>query len=114
MSVVATDRTAAAARVAAMAQGGKCAGAAAGGGATEGASSGEVAHAAGARPIAADRKTASPLSLASVRRGRGVRHAARRRCGGAGGWFIGMALFGCGAEVLGRSVPLSAPAGQRR
>jgi acetyl esterase/lipase len=30
------------------------------------------------------------------------------------GWFIGVALFGCGAEVLGRSVPLSAPAGQRR
>jgi hypothetical protein len=73
MRVVATDRAIVAARIAAMAHGGKCAGTATGGGsggtgAKEGSGGAGVAHAAGARPIAAVRKTASPPSPASVRR----------------------------------------------
>src|SRR4029077_1244778 len=92
MRVVAADRMIVAARNTAMAHGGKCAGTAAGGrgggtGASEGAGGRGVASAAGARPIAATRRTASPLSLASVRRVNG----ARRCCGGADGWFIGVA-----------------------
>ena len=84
MRVVATDKTIVAARIAAMAHGGKCAGAAAGGGsggagAKEGVGGAGVAAAAGGRPMVVARQTASPPSLASVRRVRGVRSAARRR-----------------------------------
>ena len=87
MRVVATDRTIVAARIAAMAHGGKCAGTAAGGGsggtgAKEGVGGGGVAHAAGARPMTAARQAASPPSRASVLEMRGG-------CAGAGWWLIG-------------------------
>ena len=87
MRVVATDRTIVAARIAAMAHGGKCAGAAAGGGsggtgAGVGAGGEGVAHAAGARPMVAVRQTASPPSPASAL---GMRDG----CAGAGWWLIG-------------------------
>jgi hypothetical protein len=65
------DRMIVAARIAAIAHGGKCAGTAAGGGsggtgAKEGAGGVGVAHAAGARPIATAWQAASPLSLAGI------------------------------------------------
>ncbi len=65
MRVVATDRTIVAARIAAMAHGGKYAGTAAGGGSggtgeREGVGGVGVARAAGARPMVAVRQTASP------------------------------------------------------
>jgi hypothetical protein len=92
MRVVATDRTIVAARIAAMAHGGKCAGATAGGGSggagvREGVGGEGVAHAAGARPMAVARQTASPPSPASVL-------GMRRGCDGAGWWFMG-GSFGC-------------------
>jgi hypothetical protein len=86
MRVVATDRTIVAARIAAMAHGGKCAGTAAGGesggtGEREGAGGEGVAHAGGAGPMAAVGQTASPPSLASALGMRGGR-------AGAGWWLI--------------------------
>jgi hypothetical protein len=90
--VVATDRTIVAARIAAMAHGGKCAGTAATGGSggtgvKEGIGGAVVAHAAGARPMAAARQTASPPGPASVLGMRGG-------CAGAGWWLI-EGSFGC-------------------
>jgi len=97
MRVVATDRTIVAAMIAAMAHGGKCAGAAAGGGSggtgvKEGVGGEGVAHAGGARPMAAARQTASPPGPASVL-------GMRRGGDGAGWWFIGMALSAAWAGV---------------
>jgi hypothetical protein len=71
MRVVAMDRTIVAARIAAMAHGGKYAGTAAGGGSggagvKEGIGGVGVAHVAGARPMAAARQTVSPPGPASV------------------------------------------------
>jgi hypothetical protein len=87
MRVVAMDRTIVAARIAAMAHGGKCAGTVAGGegggaGAKEGGGEG-VADAGGARPMAAARQTASPPGLVNVLGMRGG-------CAGAGWWFMGV------------------------
>jgi len=86
MRVVATDKTIVAAKIAAMAHDGKCAGTAAGGGsggtgAKEGVGGEGAACAAGARPMAAARQTASPPSPASVL-------GMRRGCDGAGWWLI--------------------------
>jgi hypothetical protein len=86
MRVVATDKTIVAARIAAMAHDGKCAGTAAGGGsggtgAKEGVGGEGAACAAGARPMAAAGQTASPPSPASVL-------GMRRGCDGAGWWLI--------------------------
>jgi hypothetical protein len=86
MRVVATDKTIVAASIAAMAHAGKCAGTAAGGGsggtaAKEGVGGDGAACAAGARPMAAAKQTASPPSPASVLR-------MRRGCDGAGWWLI--------------------------
>jgi len=90
MRVVPTDRTIVAARIAAMAHGGKCAGAVAGGGSggtgvKEGAGGEGTADAAGAGPVAAATQTASPPNLESVLGMRGG-------CDGAGWWFMGASL----------------------
>jgi len=97
MRVVATDKTIVAARIAAMAHGGKCAGAAAGGGsggagAKEGVGGAGVAAAAGGRPMVVARQTASPPSPASVLRMQGG-------CDGAGWWFMEVAPSAAWADV---------------
>jgi hypothetical protein len=111
MRVVPTDRTIVAARIAAMAHSGKCAGAAAGGGsggtgAKEGAGGEGVAHAAWARPVAAAGQTASAPSPPSVL-------GMRRGCAGAGWWFVGWLLRLPGRTLLGWTVSLSALTHQR-
>src|SRR5690349_14240929 len=97
MRVVAMDSTIVAARIAAMAHGGKCAGSAAGGesggtGAREGVGGAVVALAAGARPMAVARQTASPPGPASFLGMRGG-------CDGAGWWSMGMAPSAALADV---------------
>jgi hypothetical protein len=111
MRVVATDRTIVAARIAAMAHGGRYAGTAAGGGsggtgAKEGVGGAGVAHAAGARTMAAVRQTASPPGQASVLR-------MRRSCAGAGWWFIEVAPSAAWADVSRWPGVLSALTPQR-
>ena len=86
-----------AARIAAMAHGGKCVAAVAGGGSggtgtKEGVGGEGVAHAGGARPIVAARPTASPPSLASVL-------GLWCGCAGAGWWFVGVAPSAAWADV---------------
>jgi hypothetical protein len=111
MSVLAADRTTVAATIAATAHSGKCAGAAASGGgegtgATEGSGGGGVADAAGARTLAAARKTAMPPHAMIMRRARGMLRPAGGAGDDAGRWDIGVAplaawrtlpggLFGC-------------------
>jgi hypothetical protein len=97
MRVVLMDKTTVAARIVAMAHGGKCAGTAAGGGsggtgAKEGAGGEGDAHAAGARPTAAARQATSPPSPASALGMRGG-------CDGVGWWFIGVAPSAAWADV---------------
>jgi hypothetical protein len=96
ISVVATDRTTVAATIATTAHSGKCAGAAlvgggGGMGATKGSGGGRAADAAGARPVAAVTKIASPLSAVIIRRDRGLPRLAERGCEGAGRWLIWVA-----------------------
>jgi hypothetical protein len=111
MRVVATDRAIVAARIAAMAHGGKCAGAVAGGGSggtgvKEGVGGEGVARAAGARPMAAVRQTASSPIPASVLGMRGG-------CAGACWWFIGGFLGCLGGRFSGWPVALSVLTPQR-
>jgi hypothetical protein len=111
MRVVPTDRTIVAATIAAMAHSGKCAGTVAGGGsggtgAKEGFGGVGVAHAAGARLMAAARSSASPPGPASVL---GVRDG----CAGAGWEFMGVALRLPRRTFLGWPVALSALTPQR-
>ena len=85
MRVVLTDRMIVAARIVAMAHGGKCAGTVAGGGSggtgvKEGVGGAGAAHAGRARPMPAARQTARPPIPASVLR-------MRRGCGGVGWRF---------------------------
>jgi len=111
MRVVATDKTIVAAKIAAMAHDGKCAGTAAGGGsggtgAKEGVGGEGAACAAGARPMAAARQTASPPSPASVLGMQGG-------CDGAGWWFMGWPLRLPGRTFIGWPGALSALTPQR-
>src|SRR5689334_18514593 len=101
-SVVATDRTAVAATIATMAHSGKCATTVGGGGGTGkagGSGDGKVAHAAGARPLAAARETASPLRVVRVRRVRDMLRLARRDCERAGRRIIWVAPSAAWAGV---------------
>jgi len=116
-SVVAMDRMTVAATIATMAHSGKCAGAAMGGGgggrgATEGSGGGRVAHAAGARLIAAVRKTARPPSAVIIRRVGGMERRGRG-CDDAGRWFMVVAPSVAWADVVGRFVSLFIPTQQR-
>src|SRR5689334_8048985 len=95
MRVVAMDRAMVAATIAVTAHSGKCAAAVVAGGGSGGArpppgGGSRIADAAGARPIAAVRKTASPLRVVRVRRVDGMPRAARGG-GDACEWFMGIA-----------------------
>jgi hypothetical protein len=97
MRVVATDRTIVATRIAAVAHGGKCAGSTVGGGsggtgAKEGVGGAGVAHAAGARPMAVARQTASLPGPAGVLGMLGG-------CARAGWWFMGGGSLAASADV---------------
>src|SRR5215471_5481076 len=111
MRVVPMDRTTVAARIAAMAHGGKCAGPVAGGGSggtgvKEGVGGEGAANAGGARAISAARQTASPPIAASVLR-------MRCGCGGTGWWFTGWLLRLPGRTFAGWPVALSVLTQQR-